>query len=72
MELVGAGFSLVAQENIVTTGGASTVASTYEVASDNHEKITFKVPSHATPGNSSLLVIVEGDVSNPVTFTVKP
>lgn len=71
MELVGAGFSLVAQENIVTTGGASTVASTYEVASD-HEKITFKVPSQATPGSSSLLVIVDGDVSNSVTFTVKP
>ena len=72
IKLFGNGFSSVAQANIITLGGASTLASTYSVGPDAEEVLTFDVPQDVDPGEEELLVIVNGRPSNSLKFTVTP
>ena len=70
--LKGNGFSVVAQENIVSVAGASAVAEKYEVAGDGSESITFHVPATATPQAGAIAVVIEGEASNTIPFTINP
>lgn len=72
VELLGNGFSLVAPENVVTVGQTSAVASTYRITETSREAITFDLPANAQPGEGPLFVVVEGEASNSLTFTVTP
>ena len=71
--LKGSGFSVVAQENIVSVAGASAVAEKYEVASDDgSESITFHVPATAAPQAGAIAVVIDGEASNTIPFTINP
>lgn len=68
----GSGFSIAAPENVVSVGGASVVAGSYEIGDDGTERLTFEVPEDAPLGESPLLVIVGNRPSNSLDFTVTP
>lgn len=72
VDVIGVGFSLVAQENTIIVGGVSTLASSYRVTEEGEEVITFSIPSGVSSGESPLLVVVEGETSNSLNFTVAP
>lgn len=71
LELTGTGFSIVAAENIVSIGGISVPATTY-ATTNGEEKIILTVPAAATIGSSTLFVVIDGSVSNPMTMTITP
>jgi hypothetical protein len=69
---LGRGFSFAAPENVVALDDSSTTAESYAIAADGTESLTFTVPDGAATGDTSLLVVVEGNASNAVPFTVLP
>lgn len=70
--VTGQGFSFVAQENVIALGNSAVSANDYQIADDGIETITFDVPSNAEPGDTDLIVIVEGNASNSIPFSVAP
>lgn len=72
MILTGNGFSFAAPENVVSLGGTSLSAETYEIADDGSETLIFTVPENVTEGETSMLLIVAGRPSNALPFTILP
>ena len=72
VSLVGVGFSIVAEENIVSIGGVTAQAASYAVSNDGAEVVTFTLPDGAPTGSSGVMVIIDGEASNTLPFTVTP
>jgi hypothetical protein len=68
----GHGFSFAAPENVVLVADGSGSAETYDIADDGTEILTFTLPFGLSPGETNLLVVVEGNASNAVPFNVLP
>ncbi len=72
VRLTGTGFSFVPQENIVALGDFSVPADEYTIGEDGSEQIQFTIPNEIDAGENQIFVIVEGEVSNVLSFTVTP
>ncbi|MBI3540790.1 MAG: IPT/TIG domain-containing protein [Deltaproteobacteria bacterium] len=72
VDLAGAGFSVVPEENVVSVGGITTSASAYKINESGSETITVEIPATAPTGETTLLVVVDGLPSNPMKVTVTP
>ena len=75
--LFGAGFSIVAQSNIVSIGGTSLSAESYSLVTNpvgsEIESLTVTLPAGVTSGTASVFVTVFEFTSNSdITFTVTP
>ena len=75
--LFGAGFSTVAQSNIVSIGGTSLSAESYSLVASpvgsEIESLTVTLPAGVTSGTTSVFVTVFEFTSNSdITFTVTP
>lgn len=72
MEITGVGFSIVSIENIISLGGTTIPASSYKVNDSGNEVLTFDIPNTLPTGDTTLLVIVDGEPSNSMKVTVTP
>lgn len=75
--VIGVGYSLVPQENIVIIGGGAVAATAYGLvpapSGDEVEQLTATVPDGAALGLNSVVVLVNENTSNAdITFTVIP
>ena len=73
--IFGFGFSLATPENIVMIGDVSTAATAYSLldspTSTEIESLTATIPDDVTAGENSVIVLVDGHVSNgDITITV--
>lgn len=77
VQIQGVGFSPVVNQNAIFVGGASATATSYGLIADPaaangaSDQIEFTLPDSATPGASTLMVIVGETPSNTIAFTVE-
>lgn len=72
MTLTGNGFSFAAPENVISVGGSSVSAESYEISEEGSETLVFTLPEDAPEGETEMILIVEGHASNALPFTVTP
>jgi len=68
--VTGTGFSFAAAENVLAVGDTTVSADAYEIADDGSQNLIFTLPEDASEGETAVLLIVGGHMSNALPFTV--
>ena len=77
LSVFGFGFSLIPQENVISIGNTAIAAASYALADTGNEGeievLTVTIPNDTPLEESSVFVIVNGEISNSnLTITIQP